>query len=199
MGRPKHHDARTAAALLEAAEQVAATQGLAAVSVRGIADQVQTTTRAIYSLFGSKEGLIAALGARTWDLLAATVQALPVTEDAAADLVAAGVRGFRALTLEHPALFQLGVLQLSATPDQARQIGASAARAWVVLQARVLRLQDQVGLGRHSVDEVATGFHALCEGLAALETRELLPATQAEPIWSSALTALIAGYCSEQS
>jgi len=126
VGRPKEHDALTAAALLDAAEQIVAAQGLAAVSVRGVAEQVGTTTRAIYSLFGSKEGLIAALGARTWDLLGAAVQALPVTEDAAADLVAVGVSGFRGcLVLEHPALFQLGVQQLSTTPEQAIQIRAA--------------------------------------------------------------------------
>lgn len=197
MGRPKQHDAQTAAALLDAAEQIAGEHGLTAVSVRGVADRVDTTTRAIYSLFGSKEGLIAAMGARTWDLLAATVQALPLTEDAAADLVAAGLRGFRALVLEHPALFQLGVQQLGATPEQTLEIRAAAARAWTVLQARVLRVHEQVGLGPHAVDEVATSFHALCEGLAALETRDLFPAAQAEYIWRSALTALIDGYCIE--
>ena len=53
MGRPKEHDARTAAALLEAAESVVQSDGVDALSVRRVADEVGTSTRAVYSLFGS--------------------------------------------------------------------------------------------------------------------------------------------------
>src|SRR5215207_268140 len=111
MGRRREHDENTAAALLDAAERVVAVGGVDAVSVRVLADQVGTTTRAIYSTFGSKDGLIAALGARTFDLLAAAVDALPVTDDPAADLVEAGVSGFRCFVMDHLALFRLGIQQ----------------------------------------------------------------------------------------
>ena len=53
MGRPREHDAGTAAALLDAAERIVESEGLAALSVRRVADEVGTTTRAVYSLFGS--------------------------------------------------------------------------------------------------------------------------------------------------
>lgn len=86
-----------------------AAEGLGGLSVRVLADEVGTTTRAIYSLFGSKDGLVASLGARTFDLLGAAVEALPTTQDAGADLVEAGVNGFRPLVVDHPALFKLGV------------------------------------------------------------------------------------------
>ena len=148
-----------------------AADGLGAVSVRALAGEVGTTTRAIYSLFGSKDGLIAALGARTFDLLAAAVDALPTTHDPGADLVEAGVNGFRRLVVDHPALFQLGIQQTHATDEQLVEIRAAAARAWTVLQARVTRIQHQGRLGTRSVEEAATAFHALCEGLAALEPR----------------------------
>src|SRR5215212_10855269 len=96
MGRPKEHDEQTAAALLDAAERIAERDGLTALSVRRVANEVGTTTRAVYSLFGAKEGLVAALGARAFDLLGASVAALPTTDDPAADLVRAGLvfRGF---------------------------------------------------------------------------------------------------------
>jgi len=117
VGRPKEHNQRTSAALLDAAERIVAADGLGAVSVRALADEVHTTTRAIYSLFGSKDGLIAALGARIFDLLAAAVDAVPTTQDPGADLVEAGVKGFRRLVVEHPALFQLGIQQTHAATD----------------------------------------------------------------------------------
>ena len=71
-------------ALLEAAERIAAAWGPGRSMVRALADEARTTTRAIYSLFGSKDGLIAALGARAFDLLAATPSALPTADDPAA-------------------------------------------------------------------------------------------------------------------
>ncbi len=194
MGRPRQHDQSTANALLDAAERVLATDGLGAVSVRALADEVGTTTRAIYSLFGSRDGLIAALGARRFDSLGAAVETVPTTGDAAADLVQAGVLGFRSLVVNHPALFQLGVQQTGTTAEQVIEIHTAAARAWTVLLARVTRLQQQGRLGTWSVDEAATAFHALCEGLAALETRCAFPAEAAEYLWRNALTALVEGF-----
>jgi AcrR family transcriptional regulator len=194
MGRPRQHDQSTGTALLDAAERAVTSKGLGAVSVRALAEEVGTTTRAIYSLFGSKDGLIAALGARTFDLLGAAVEAVPTTQDAASDLVEAGVVGFRRLVVDHPALFQLGVQQTGTTAEQVLEIRTAAARAWTVLQARVARLQQQGRLGTRSVDEAATAFHALCEGLAALEIRCAFPAEAAGDLWRDALTALVEGF-----
>jgi len=195
VGRPKEHNQRTSAALLDAAERIVASDGVGAVSVRALADEVHTTTRAIYSLFGSKDGLIAALGARIFDLLAAAVDAVPTTQDPGADLVEAGVKGFRALVVEHPALFQLGIQHTHAATDtQLVEIQGAAARAWPALRARVARLQQHGRLGARSVDDAATAFHALCEGMAALEIRCAFPAAAAEHLWRDSLTALVDGF-----
>jgi AcrR family transcriptional regulator len=69
MGRPREHDDRTAAMLLSAAETIVEQDGPEALSVRRVANDVGTTTRAVYSLFDSKGGLIAALAAHGFDLL----------------------------------------------------------------------------------------------------------------------------------
>jgi AcrR family transcriptional regulator len=87
MGRPKEHDEATAHALLEAAERLVQSGGADAVSVRRVADEVGTSTRAVYSLFGSKEGLLAALGTRAWELVAEGLDRLAVTDDPAQDVV----------------------------------------------------------------------------------------------------------------
>jgi AcrR family transcriptional regulator len=52
MGRPREHDQATAEALLDAAERTVQAAGLEGLSVRGVADDVGTTTRAVYSVFG---------------------------------------------------------------------------------------------------------------------------------------------------
>ena len=87
MCRPRRHDACTAKALLEAAERILQEGGVEALSVRGVAARIGTSTRAVYSVFGSKERLLVALGVRAFEMLGAGVAALPVTDDSAADLV----------------------------------------------------------------------------------------------------------------
>ena len=69
MGRPREHDDATAAALLAAAERILDQEGLSALSLRRLAEAAGTTTRAVYSLFGNKDGLIVALSRRAFDLL----------------------------------------------------------------------------------------------------------------------------------
>ncbi len=78
--RPKEHDQRTAAALLGASERAVAEGGLEALSIRGVAAEARTTTRAVCSLFGSRDGLIVALGAHADDLLRTAIEKLPATE-----------------------------------------------------------------------------------------------------------------------
>src|SRR5437016_1282609 len=112
MGRPKEHDERTAAALLDAAERIVDTEGVEALSVRRVAEAGRTTTRAVYSLYGSKEALVDALGARAFELLGAAITELPATRDPAADLVEAGVVVFRRFVVEHPSLFAIGFQRL---------------------------------------------------------------------------------------
>src|SRR5215831_13984535 len=77
MGRPRLHDARTASALLDEAERIVEAEGLDALTVRRVAASAGTTTRAVYTAFGSKEALVIALGARGFDLLREALEVLP--------------------------------------------------------------------------------------------------------------------------
>ena len=58
MGRPRIHDDETRQLLLRAAEAMVAHGGVEALSVRSLAAIVHTTTRAVYSVFGGKDGVI---------------------------------------------------------------------------------------------------------------------------------------------
>src|SRR5690348_11486046 len=103
MGRPREHDEHTGLALLAAAERIVQTGGLDSLSLREVAAEAGTSTRAVYSLFGSKDGLVAALGARAFELLHEGLDALPVTDDARQDVIEAALM-FRRFALEHPSL-----------------------------------------------------------------------------------------------
>ena len=109
MGRRRQHGALTALALLDAAEAILHETGPAALSVRAVAGRVGASTRAVYSVYDSKEGLLVALGARAFDTLSAGVAALPTTDHPAADLVEAGVTVFRQFAIQHPWLFRIAI------------------------------------------------------------------------------------------
>jgi len=194
MGRPREHNERTAAALLEAAERTVEAGGLEALSVRGLADEVGTTTRAVYSLFGSKDGLLVALGTRAFEMLRGAIATLPTTDDPAADLIEAGVVVFRRFAIAHPSLFSIGVQQRVGSPTLDRDFAKAAAEAFAGLETRVARVKDAGLLGRHTVRDAACETHALCEGLAAVELRGTMTKGEEERIWRDALTALVTGF-----
>jgi AcrR family transcriptional regulator len=194
MGRPREHDERIAIALLDAAERVVAEGGLEALSVRHVARAIGASTRAVYSLFGSKEGLIIALGTRAFNLLSEGLDSLLTNDDPAMDLVEAGVTVFRRFALEHPALFKIGLIQTGVPAEIAREFRAAQEQALGRLYARIGRLKNVGRLGRRGEPEAGLEFHALCEGLAALEARCILGSGEAEQKWRDALGALVAGW-----
>jgi AcrR family transcriptional regulator len=194
MGRTRLHDEATGAALLEAAEEIAETEGLQALTVRRVAEKTGTTTRAVYTSLGSKQALLSGLGVRAFNMLGGMVDRLPLTSDPAADLVVAGTLGFRPFVLNHPVLFQIGFQQTSVPSDVAQAMAPAAERALVALHHRVARLRDAGHLGARDIPEASLEFHAACEGLAALELRCIIRPEHAQRLWTDTLSALVAGW-----
>src|ERR1044071_7514986 len=155
MGRPREHDERTAAALLAAAERAVQQRGIEALSVRGVAAEVGTTTRACYSLYGSKDGLVAALAARPFELLRDGLESVPVTDDPAADLVAAALM-YRRFSKEHPALWGLGMQYVT----RSDAVNVVAWESLNLLKERLQRLADAGRLTGRTVDQATLQFHA---------------------------------------
>lgn len=194
MGRPREHGERTRSALLEAAESIAAAEGPDAVSVRRVAEQANTTTRAVYSLYGSKEGLLAALGNRAFEILGLWIRNIEATDDPVADLVEGYAVQFRRWTLEHPALFRLGLLGEQLPPDLAERFRPARIEALGYLVTQLgLVLGLSGGFSNRTLMETTTQFDAMCEGLAMLERRGALPKGQEEQLWRDGLNALVTG------
>jgi len=195
MGRPREHDARTRAALLAAAERLIEQRGPEAATVRAVADAVGASTRAVYSVFGSKDGLLEALATRLFEMLSEAIDACGSTDDPAADVVTASLDGFRRTALEHPALY--GLVFLRVVPDLrlGPQFTEAAGAAFQRLRAHLDRLDHVTGLGGRSCDDAARAVHALTEGLAGMELRGMIGADGgAERVWRDALTALVQGF-----
>jgi len=204
MGRPQLHDELTREALLDAAERLLAEGGPEAVSVRATADAVDVSTRAVYSVLGSKQALIEGLAGRGFGYLADLVEAAPVTSDPLDDLVSVGVRAFRTFAVGRPHLFRITFDRISAEVVRQPPVNAQLQRAFGALSMRIERALATGLLSPRSPIEIAFMFHSICHGLAANELSRLQPPIGAsfwqmtagmdvEKAWTVALSAFVSG------
>src|SRR5215831_1587451 len=195
MGRPKQHDDATREALLAAAENLVEQRGAGALSVRAVADEIGTSTRAVYSTFGSKDGLLGALAKRSFDMLCDAIAELPRTNDPARDLVQAALTVFRPMAVEHPSLFQIAFLRAAPDVPLGPDVADAAGAGYELLSERVERLADADLLGGRDAASATTEFNAMCFGMAVTEL--LNPARlgpDPEQAWRAAFETLISGF-----
>jgi AcrR family transcriptional regulator len=193
MGRPRTHDERIRRKLLAAAEAMVAEGGADALSLRRVADAAGTTTRAVYSLFGSRTGLMGALYREAFQVLVRRVESLPRTADPAADLKNAALNGFRQYALEHPNLFRLAFERMIPEDRLYRAERSSGGDAREVARRLVERCLVAGLFARRPVDLVVNQFHALCQGLAAMELQGRFRGVNPVLVWTDAITVLLAG------
>jgi AcrR family transcriptional regulator len=194
VGRRREHGDETREALLDAAEELIAQGGPDALSVRAVADAVGTTTRAVYSLFGSKDGLLAALGQRVFEVLGSTLSRQPLTDDPVQDLVDAAVHVFRAMAIENPAAYRITFLRVVPDLDLGHRTLVAAEQSLSLLHERFRRLEERGLLNGRTVLEATRQFDALCEGLATIELRNpAILGGDAEQAWRHAIATMLAG------
>jgi AcrR family transcriptional regulator len=199
MGRPREHDEATRVALLAAAEQIVADGGPGALSVRAVADAAGTTTRAVYSLFGSKDGLLVqALARDAFEFLYTEIDALEETGDPVSDLLDVGLVAFRRLVHEHPALYRIAFQRIVPGLAAGPELTATRQKAWHQLVAKIERLEREGLLGGKPAPEAAVEFIAMMDGLGSAELRgavlRLLPEGDEEEAWRNALTTVVRGW-----
>jgi len=199
MGRPREHDEEARAALRAAAERLVAEGGTASFSVRAVADAAGTTTRAVYSLFGSKDGLLVdALAQSAFDFLSEHIAELDEGDDPVAGLVDVGLV-FRRLVREHPALYRIAFQRVLPVMRAGPELTGARTRAWEQLVAKVERLDEQGLLGDTPAHTAAVELNAMFEGLANAELRgsvfpNLPPGEESGAVWRSAIENVIHGF-----
>jgi AcrR family transcriptional regulator len=109
MGRPREHGTETREKLVTAAIGIIGREGVGALTVRRLAEEVGTTTRAVYTLFGDKEGLLRALYHVAADGMARHLEAVPNDLEPERELDALAA-GYRAWALENPALYNFFIV-----------------------------------------------------------------------------------------
>jgi AcrR family transcriptional regulator len=153
--------------VLDVAVDTLAAEGVAGFTTRRVAEQAQTSTPAVYELFGDKAGLVREVFFEGFRRLARDFRALPVSADPRADL-AAVIHAFRDFARANPVLAQLMFSRPFADfdPGPAERTAGPAVREFVV--GRVRRCTD-AGLLRGDSTDIAHVLVALAQGLAAQE------------------------------
>jgi AcrR family transcriptional regulator len=192
MGRPREHDEQTRDRILEKATELLATRGPEGVTVRRVADGAGTTTRAIYSLFGDKRGLLQALHHEAAALMTATHLEVAARDDVVAEMVDLGL-AYRRAALANPHTFRLlmgDAPDFRPDPDDVRLGRRSFARVVEALG----RLAAAGRLGGRTVERAGTQMWALVHGLATLELMGLLDAhSDPEALWRDAVQTMVQG------
>ena len=181
MGRPREHDHDTRAALVAAAEQIVSGGGPDALSVRAAATAAGTTTRAVYTLFGSREGLVEELAHQAFRYLGQGLADLPETDDPAEDLVNTGAQMYRGFVVDHPSLFRIAFQRIVPEFELNPALVETRRRVWLQLEAKVERLRAAGRLDDRSTREATVEFNIVCEGLGNAELRGAPSGAKREP------------------
>jgi AcrR family transcriptional regulator len=194
MGRPREHDEATRERLLQAAERLSATKGFEGVTVRAVAAEADTSTRAVYALFTSKRGLEQALHQAMFTRLRDLLQASPRTDDPRADLLELAL-SYRRWAVERPERYALAMHRFVGQGARPRsEEGLAVSRAALdELRQTVARCHDAGMLGDRDAEDVVAQMRAVVHGLAEFENLGLL-APDPEGHWRSAISAQLDGY-----
>lgn len=92
--------------LLEAAARIVAREGVDRLSIRRLAQEVGTSTMAVYTWFGSKPNLMQALYREGFSRFRARLRRVPRTDDPIRDLIGLG-RAYRGHALADPDLYEI--------------------------------------------------------------------------------------------
>jgi AcrR family transcriptional regulator len=195
MGRPREHDETTARRLLDAAEQLSATRGWDAVTVRAVAEEAGTSTRAVYALFASKEGLEQALHEAMFTRLRDLLQGREPTDDPREDILNQAL-AYRRWAIERPERYALAMHRFVGRPARSRSPeGLAISRAALNELRQAVRRCHEAGLlaDHHDPEDVVTQMRATVHGLAEFENLGML-APDPEAHWRQAVIAQLDGF-----
>ncbi|MGO1055950.1 TetR/AcrR family transcriptional regulator [Crossiella sp. CA198] len=194
MPRPKTHDEALRGKLLDRAGQLLAAQGPGALGLRGLAQDVGTSTTAVYSLFGGKPGLLRELYLEAFRRFGRWQAAVPVTADPAHDLTQLGL-AYRAAALADPNLYPVlfSSLELDFEPDEET---IAAAMSTLAPLLSVVRRGIEAGVFvAESPEELANSVWGLTHGLVSLELAgRLVSGPDAERNYRRAMAAHTRGW-----
>jgi AcrR family transcriptional regulator len=179
--------------VLQVAVAMLAEEGVAGFTTRKVAEGAETSTPAVYELFGDKAGLVREMFFEGFRRLRRRFDRLAETRDPRADLVAV-LQALRTFVRENPVLAEVMFSRPFADfdPGPSGLEAGSAVRLFVV--GRVRRCIES-GLLRGDPTDIAHVVVSLTQGLAATEMAGWLGTSRASVNrrWELALRAVLDG------
>jgi AcrR family transcriptional regulator len=191
--RPKQRTPELRDHVLAAALDLLARDGVGGFTTRGLAREADTSTPAVYELFGDKAGLVREVFFAGFRLLRASLDQLGETDEARADLLAMAAC-YRAFIHESPVLAEVMFSRPFSDFDPSEDERRAGASVRLFVLERVHRC---IAAGQMDGDEtdIAHVLVALVQGLALAENARRLgtSAKSIERRWQLAIDALLAG------
>ena len=180
-------------ALIDAAARLLVSEGPAALTLRRVANDVGTSTMAVYTHFGGMAELRRAVGREGFARLADQLAAVEQTDDAVADLAVLGL-AYRANATNNPDLYRIMCMERPLDPEEAKV-------AWEAFGALVAGVQRCIATQRFApgdATDLAIQLWALSHGVVTLELAQLLTTEQALSCLGAAVLNLLTSYGDER-
>jgi AcrR family transcriptional regulator len=191
--RAKQRTAELRDRVLQVAVAMLADDGVAGFTTRRVAEQAETSTPAVYELFGDKAGLVREMFFEGFRRLRRRFDKLAETDDPRADLVAV-IGTLRAFIRENPELSEVMFSRPFADfdPGPSGMKAGSAVRMFIV--GRVRRCLE-AGVVAGDETDIAHVLVSITQGLAATEMAGWLGTSKASVNrrWDLATAALLDG------
>ena len=189
VGRPRTNDDAVKERLVETATELLATRPAESISVRSLASAAGAATAAVYTLFGSRDGLIGEVRNRAVAGLFRDLSAVPTSDDPLADLYELAV-AYRRWGREHSHLYTVlfgGVQSF----DPSGTVGAGdPVRPLVEAIDRALSVPVLAG----DATSIALSLWVTLHGLVTLELAGALDTATAETTFRSTILATLRGW-----
>lgn len=198
MGRKKIHDEQVRGQLLDRAGEIVSTEGEAGLSLRRLARATGTSTTAVYSLFGSKSGLVHALHTEALTRFARYMNRVRPGGDRLEDLVRLG-RAYRASSHADPNYYRVifgGDYPVELDPD----LQELARRTFEPLVDMVRWCIDEGVFVPEKPVHVAHALWATVHGLVSLELGGFANAdVDDDTVFDAGFRAQLRGWCRDPS
>ena len=169
VARPKTYDDELRNTLIRIAAESIADGGERHMSLRPVTDAARTSTTAVYSFFGNKEGLVIAVLQEAQESFAHRQASVPVTDDPIEDLANLGL-AYRDWVRENPSLYQV---MFGGTVEATRNLKVNGWQLYDAavqpLRTQVQRLYDAGLIEGVPVDLVVESIWAAVHGFISLE------------------------------
>jgi AcrR family transcriptional regulator len=192
--RPKTHDDALRVRLLDRAGELLSTEGPGALSLRRLAADVNTSTTAVYSLFGGKPALLNSLYEEAFRRFGERLEAIPKTDDPVEDIINIGLT-YRESALADPQFYLVMFSKVVPNFEPSDETDEAAADTFKPLVHNVERAIDQGLFIEAEAKQIALAMWGMVHGLVSLELNgNLPPGVEIAPVYERALRAHADGW-----